>query len=217
MSASAWVPRLEFTAAGVPPGPVGQADLPVLLAADIASTTGVELVEFVRDGATVHTLDPRGTQRVSRQLLRVTWPTTPEEPREGYIEVLDNEIQGAEPYGLPPLVLRPLGSRRLGWTASPGVGCHGVTLRLRSSHAGLLQFSSGQLQLVQPLYRFSGRRMLVAGRVALSRLSEVPPPRELQVTWYDRPAPGRHHFWVQVTEADGRVMISEPVCLTVRG
>lgn len=190
----------------------------MLLAADIVSATGVEIVDFVRDGETVHTLDPRGTQRLSPQMMRIAWPATPDEVSEGHIEVMDNEIQGAEPYGDPPLALRTLGPRRVGWTKTgTGAGYLGVTLRLRSSHTGILQFTSGHLRLVQHLHRFGGRRMVLAERVELCRLSDVPAPRELQVTWQDRPTPGRHQFWVQITETDGRQMVSEPVCLTVHG
>ncbi len=218
MSVEARLPRVRFTAAGLRPGETGEAAAPVLLAADIASASGVELVEFVRDGETVHALDPRGTQRLSRQMLRVAWPATPNEASEGHIEVLDNEIEEAEPYGDPPLALRTLGPRRVAWTTTgTGAGRQGVTLRLRSSHSGLLQVTSGHSRLVQHLHRFSGRRTVLAGRVELCRLSDVPAPRELQITWHDRPLPGSYQFWVQVTETDGRQMVSEPVCLTVEG
>lgn len=215
VSENANAAQLRFTAAGLAAGQTGRANAPFLLSVGIVSATGVELVEFMRDGDIVHSLNPRGTQRLSRQLLRVAWTAAPEGFGEGYVELLNNEIREATPYGRPAPELRTLGPRRIAWSAEGHGSPQGVVLRLRSSHQGILQFVSPTLRFTRPLHQFAGRRALVEGRVELCWLSDIPAPRELQVSWSDSPAPGRHEYRARVTEADGGLLMSAPVSITV--
>jgi hypothetical protein len=207
--------ELQLTVGDLQPGQSETLRAPVSVKAAVAAAEGVELVEFLRNGETVHAVNPRGTQRLSRELLRVTWGPAAGVVWDGYLEVLDNEIRSVEPYGLPAPALHPLSPRRVAWTAVTGDGPQGLVLRLRSSYQGVMRFQTQPCAFTQRLSDFPGRRLVVGERVALCRLPEIPAPCEVQVSWLDAPAPGGHEYQVRVLQVDGVLWTSEPLSVSI--
>lgn len=213
-------PQINAVLAGLSPGAAGTAPAPVELRVGVRGATGVEMVDLLRDGEVIHAFNPRGAQRLSPQWLRVSWSGPVGGAWDGFLEVMDNAILGAEPYGALHS-LHPLGPRRLAWNAASVTEPQGVCVRLQSSHRGELRVQTPRGAVRMPLAQFRGRRLVCAGaepgdQIELCRLPDLPAPREVNVLWLDQdPGPGAHEYAVRALLADGARGQTEPVRLTV--
>jgi hypothetical protein len=196
-------------------------DAPPAFEGFAAGSGRIEEVQLRRGAEVVHRQTPpyRPGDRV-----RVAWTgarildRNRQQVWDGRLRLEGTSIRDAQDYAIdtPSEGIADWDAGSVRWRSRTAGDEDGVVLRLSDPRAGTLHFETDLLRFDLPLAELDRERIYPAGgigrRVAVTRLSEAPAPRSLELAWRESELrPGWQPYYLRVRQADGALAWTSPI------
>jgi hypothetical protein len=199
---------------------------PPRLEAFVAGTCGIEEVAIRRGHESVHRWEP---PFAAGRRVRVAWSgarildRNRQQPWDGRLAVAGARIVDARPYAFdhPDEGITAWDAGHVAWRSRTAGDEDGVELELDDARRGVLRFESPVLSFELALAELDRVQVYDGGgirrRVVVSRLSDAPAPRSVQLSWSDGAQPaGESAYYLRVKQSDGALAWTSPLFITRR-
>lgn len=220
--------HVELRVAGLPMGAVGSCAGPVAVTGRVVGTGPLERIDVLRGCERVATLSPYGAGAFAgSERYRVGWGGSRVRGRDrltrwdGRVELSRGAIVDAARWAIhnPEKGVVSAGPGHVAFSSTTTGDDEGLDLTLDAPGDAALRFRSPVADVDVPLADLVDGRTVdrpVGGvdlHVFARRLPARDLTRELDVDHRDSPPPGRHPYWIRVTQEDGAKAWTSPVYL----
>jgi Protein of unknown function (DUF3604) len=201
-------------------------DAPPTFAGFVAGTDGIEEVQIRRGAEVVHRQAPP-YQPGDR--VRVAWTgarildRNRQQLWDGRLRVDGTRLLDARDYAIdtPTEGIERWDGESVDWRSRTAGDEDGLILRLSDPGAGTLHFETDLVRFDLPLAALERERAYPAGgigrRVTVTRLSEAPAPRSVELTWREAELrPGWQPYYLRVKQVDGALAWTSPIYVKPR-
>ena len=225
--------HVELAVNGLPMGAEGTVSGPVRVRGRVAGTGPIERVDIFRGLELRHTVSPyTAASFEGSSAYRIAWAGSRVRGRDrltvwdGSLELSAGRILSATPFAMenPEKGIRRLTESRVEWVSNTTGDDDGVDLTLDAPADAILRFRTPVIQLDVTLGDLAdgATRVVPAGGVDLRAFFRRLPARgwsrEIELAMEDpAPPPGRHAYWIRVTQEDGAQAWTSPVFLSTWG